>query len=239
MPYRRLPNTDTARLRALETAINKSTKLLPSELAFSQKTLQNIRFFLPSYKQSIDYQKEIFTNQISKNTHFINLQRKTRIHIIHFIQAVNMAIMRKELPEKTREYFGLTEYYNKAPSLSTDREIKEWGEKIIEGESKRIRNGEKAITNPRIIMVKIIYEKFIDARKNIQFLKNSTTRTYDKAIAMRKEADKIILTLWNEIEENFDNLPPEKKREKAKEYGIIYVDHKDEPDNKPDTYENN
>jgi len=228
MPYRRLPNTDVARLRALETAMNKSVRILPSELAFSQKTLQAIRFFLPSYKQSVEYQRETFTNQVSKNTHFINLQRKARMYVSHFIQAVNMAIMRDELPASTRDYYGLTEYGKKVPPLSTDVEIKEWAEKVINGEAKRIQYGETAITSPRIAMVKIKYEQFLEASRNIQFLKTSTNRAYDKVNNMRNEADKIILTLWNEIEETYNDLPPEKKREKAAEYGVVYVYRKGE-----------
>ena len=47
MPYRRLPNTDVARLRALRIAFEKGKELPPFQLAFSQTTLQKIQIESP------------------------------------------------------------------------------------------------------------------------------------------------------------------------------------------------
>ena len=43
MPYRRLPNTDKARLRALNTALKLGDTLLPNELAYSQAIYAKIK----------------------------------------------------------------------------------------------------------------------------------------------------------------------------------------------------
>ena len=40
---------------------------------------------------------------------------------------------------------------------------------------------------------------------------------------LRKEADEIILDIWNEVEEHFSELSDDLKREKAGEYGLTYV----------------
>ena len=40
---------------------------------------------------------------------------------------------------------------------------------------------------------------------------------------LRKDADEIILNIWNEVEERFSDLPDDLKREKATEYGLTYV----------------
>jgi len=39
MPYRRLPNTDAARVRALKTALDKGKEVPPHKLAYSAKTV--------------------------------------------------------------------------------------------------------------------------------------------------------------------------------------------------------
>jgi hypothetical protein len=40
---------------------------------------------------------------------------------------------------------------------------------------------------------------------------------------MRAEADEIILDIWNEVEEYFAGYPEDIKRERAAEYGVVYV----------------
>jgi hypothetical protein len=47
MPYRRLPNTDTARIKAMKTALEKGKELPPNKLAFSSKTIVRLQKFLP------------------------------------------------------------------------------------------------------------------------------------------------------------------------------------------------
>ena len=45
---------------------------------------------------------------------------------------------------------------------------------------------------------------------------------------MRKEADGIVLNIWNEVEKTFSDLPDEEKRYRAQEYGLSYVFRKSE-----------
>ena len=54
MPYRRLPNTDQSRLRALETARMKGKNTQPNQLPFSQKVYLELQTFLPQFQQAID-----------------------------------------------------------------------------------------------------------------------------------------------------------------------------------------
>ena len=45
---------------------------------------------------------------------------------------------------------------------------------------------------------------------------------------MRKEADEIILNLWNEVETTYSDLEEDQKRSKAEKYGLVYVFRKGE-----------
>jgi hypothetical protein len=45
---------------------------------------------------------------------------------------------------------------------------------------------------------------------------------------LRPVADEIILVIWNEVEETFKELSDDLRREKAKEYGLVYVFRKSE-----------
>jgi len=48
MPYRRLPNTDSARIRAMKSALEKGKNLHPFKLAYSQATYVKLKTFLPA-----------------------------------------------------------------------------------------------------------------------------------------------------------------------------------------------
>jgi hypothetical protein len=72
------------------------------------------------------------------------------------------------------------------------------------------------------------YETFLEAYHHQKTLQKNTARALEKLSELRTEADNIIVQIWNEVEESFKDLPDDLKREKAKEYGLIYVFRKNE-----------
>lgn len=55
MPYRRLPNTDQARIRALKTAVVKGDMCDVYDLPVSLKTLGEARIFLSKFETAHSY----------------------------------------------------------------------------------------------------------------------------------------------------------------------------------------
>lgn len=224
MPYRRLPNTDRARFRAIKVAITKGKEIPPFKLAFSQSTLQHAKQFFPAFEQAIIMQKEAQKTQVQRNKDYVNLQKKARLYISHFMQVLNFAILRGEMPASVRKFYGLNENDSKIPALISEQDILEWGEKIITGDSLRVSKGGNYITNPTIAVVKVRYEQFKDAhwkQKGLQEINNSAI---NKVAILRPEADKIIRNVWNEVEAHFENIQDdEERREACQEYGISYV----------------
>ena len=228
MPYRRLPNTDNARYKALLKAYLKGKETPPFKLAFSQSTYQRIVSFLSGFEKTITQQKSALTNQIERNKDYLNLQKKAKLYISHFIQVVNMAIQRSEISGSILDYYKLNGYSRKLPPMNSEEEIIKWGEKIIEGEKQRVRKGMSPITNPTIAVVKVRYEKFLEAYRNQKNLQLANNRAQKDVADLRPEADDIILNVWNEVEESFKDLPDDLRREKATEYGLVYVYRKNE-----------
>ena len=99
----------------------------------------------------------------------------------------------------------------------------QWGNKVVEGEKKRIQNGGSAIYNPSVALVKVKLEEFNDAAMFQQNLRRNTLRSYDKMQELRKQTNDFISQLWNEIEENIKIDSPKQKRQAAQEYGIVYI----------------
>ncbi len=228
MPYRRLPNTDVARLRALRTAHSIGKELPPFKLAYSQSTLQKIQSFLPSFEKVLLECKQAYTKQIEMNKEYLPVLKKAKLFISHFIQVLNMAIARGDLPASEKHFFGLKENVKKLPSLNSEADVIKWGEKLILGESLRTGKGRTHITNPTIAVVKVRYEKFLESYKFQKMLQKNHSRSQEKLEELRKQADKIIINIWNEVENYFNKDTEENKRMKAKEYGLVYVFRKNE-----------
>jgi hypothetical protein len=228
MPYRRLPNTDNARLKALSSALEKGKELPPFKLAYSQKSLQKIQSFLPAFEQALLLQKQAYSFQIDKNKDYQKALKKAKLYISHFIQVMNMAIIRGELPDNTQSYYNLHAYGKNVPPLNTESEILTWGEKLLDGETVRLHKGLTPITNPTIAVVKVRYEQFLDAFNFQKNLQKRNQYNLEKLASLRSKADDIILNIWNEVEKTYNNLPDDLKREKAKKYGIVYVFRKNE-----------
>lgn len=228
MPYRRLPNTDNARLKALKSALQKGKDLPPFKLAFSQGSYGRIQTFLPSYINSLSEHKNCYNLQIEKNKDYNRQLKKAKLYLTHFIQVINMAISRGELASETRKYFGLDEDEKKLPSLQTDEEVIEWGNKLIEGEKTRRMGGLASITNPTIAVVKVHFDNFMEVHNFQDSIKRRYQRAQDDLNNKRSLADQLIQQLWNEVEDTFRDLPEELRREKSSDYGVVYVYRKNE-----------
>lgn len=228
MPYRRLPNTDVARIKALKVAYKKGKELPPFKLAFSQSTYAKIELFINSFEKAMINYKAAYNVQIEKSKDYVILMKKSKLYLSHFIQVVNMAISRGELPEKTRTLYGMDIDEQKVPSLNTEKDMIEWGKKIIEGEAKRIMSGQQPITNPSVAVVKVRFENFVESFNHQKILQQNTTRMLNELDALRAKADDIILNIWNEVEASYKDLPDDLKRERSTDYGLVYVYRKNE-----------
>lgn len=228
MPYRRLPNTDSARLKAMETALRKTDGLPPFQLPFSVPTFQELKYFLPEFKQAIAYQRETLERQTEKHLAHHESLRKARLFISHFIQVLNFAVIRGELKPETRKLFSLDEDAKKLPQLNAEKDVIEWGQKIINGEQSRMMNGLSPITNPNIARVKVHYEDFLHSHKGQKYLQDAHAKAIQKTSDLRSKADNIILKIWNEVEDKYKDYEPEEKRQQAADCGIVYVFRKHE-----------
>lgn len=222
MPYRRLPNTDKARIRALKRAQEMGKKLAPSELAYSPNLYSKISSCLPNFEQTILMQKEAYNKLRLKSNEYKNAAKRIRLYLSHFIQVFNMAVMRGEYKAASRIFFEIDENDTKVPDLSTDNDLLLWGERIITGESKRIAQGETTMQNPKITVIKVYFNEFKDKQKFQKILQDKYLRANLKVSEMRPTVDELILQIWNEVEKYFDEFPAELKREYAKKYGVVY-----------------
>ena len=223
MPYRRLPNTDLARLRAIEAGLELGKRTALKQLAFSQLTLEKLQLFYPQLLGAIRQLNISKQNQFDRSKEYGEIFRKSKLYLSHFLQVVNFAIAREEMKPEVIEFYGLKVNSRATPPLNLEAHILTWGERIIEGEQKRIMKGGSPIYSPSIALVKVHYEEFKEAYRQQKTLQNITNRASVKVAELREQADQLIQQMWNEVENSLIQLSDDEKRERAQHYGIVYV----------------
>ncbi len=228
MPYRRLPNTDAARIRAMKKALEKGQELPPGKMPYSAKTLVRLKRFLPIFEHNIQLQRLAVASQNKKSKDYNEALKKARIFLTHFVRVMNMAIYRGDLQTDARVYFGLATNELTVPSVNTENDLITWGQRIIEGEELRIRKGGSPITNPTIAVVKVRFENFIEAHNSHKTLAKRTFDFTERTGDMRKEADDIILQIWNEVEASLSFMPFGIRKKECEDFGLVYFYRKSE-----------
>lgn len=224
MPYRRLPKTDQARIRALRTAIESSVQNGVYTNVLSHNTFYKAKTFLEKFSQEVDIYKRCVAEQSSKrgNEKYETALKRARMYVSHFIQVLSMSIMRGEIAREKRSYYGLPQDDDTIPNLFSESAVLEWGAKIIEGERRRQGEGGVPVYNPTMGRVSVVYELFKEMYDHQQQLQKRTAEALRNISDMRFEADEIIFEAWGEIENAFSSLTGEARVKKCAEYGIIY-----------------
>ena len=228
MPYRRLPNTDAARIRAMKTALQKGEELPPNKLAFSSKLFVELRRLFILFENNIKLYRYSVNVQNKKSKGYSETLCKTRIYLTHFVKVMNMAIIRGELPVETRTFYGINVNDSTVPSLISENEIVNRGKQIIEGEELRIRQGVNPITNPTIAVVKVWYENFLQVLHNNNTQAKRILDIMKTNISLRKEVDNLISEIWNEVEKTHAAYLEDARKIMNEEYGIVYFYRKHE-----------
>ena len=228
MPYRRLPNTDTARIKAIKTAIEKSENTDFRDLQITTKTLLESKTVLNQFEILCSRYRRMQDIQVKANKSFQGKVKNARMYISHFVQVLYMSVVRFEIKESHLEYYNLETANMVVPDLGSNELILEWGKKIIDGENERISKGGVPIYNPSIAKVNVMFSLFKEGYQTQKLHQKSTLRVMDDVSAYREKVDKVIFDIWEEVEKNSLEMPTEKRLDRNKEYGIVYYYRKGE-----------
>lgn len=227
MPYRRLPNTDQSRIRAITTAIEQ----FGSGKVIDEKSLKDAKSFLSSFENAHHDYLLSLEKQKTASKKYYNQQRMAKLYISHFIQVLNFCVIRNEIKRENKKLYGLDPDTHTVPDLNTESAILSWGSTIIKGEKERIAAGGPPIYNPTIAKVNVYYEVFRDICVEQKMHQKNTNRFLDALSSLRAECDAIILSIWNQVEHHFELEPEEKRRELCEQYGVRYYLRKSEKSN--------
>lgn len=229
MPYRRLPKTDAARLRALKTLLDNNDVYVVRNRFLDWKTLNRAQ---PAYDRLLTANEQYRVSsqaQIRHTAKLERLQRNATIYVSHFVQVLLMSVERGETKRQLLPLYGLEADSTTVPNIKMLERLLEWGEKIIAGEKERIKKGGRPIYNPSIGMVSTHLDIFREAFEQQRRLQQRTQKVVADLQAIRPEVDDILLELWNQIEKHFENEPPEVRFAECRKFGVVYYYRRHEP----------
>ena len=224
MPYRRLPKTDQARIRALKAAVDSSVKGGIFTNVLTHDTYHRAKELLERFSREVAVYKRCVAEQSPKkgNESYEAALKKARMYVSHFIQVLSMCIMRGEVARSKRPYYGLPENEDTVPNLFSEASVLEWGQKIIAGEQRRQGEGGVPIYNPTMGRVSVVFEIFKEMYDRQHMLQTRTAEALANISNMRYDVDELIFEVWGEVEKSFASLSGEARIKKCAEYGVIY-----------------
>lgn len=192
-------------------------------MAISWKSLSAARRFLVKFEAAQRYYTECFARQAKAGQKHQANVKMARLYVSHFIQVLNLAVIRSEIRSSHKEYYGLEPQSGNVPDLSSETQLASWGRKIIDGETRRLSQGGTPIYNPTIAKVKVHYDIFMDSGERQKEYQEATARSLEALSSMRAEADELILDIWNQVERKFEAVSPNEKRlDLCRSYGLVY-----------------
>lgn len=229
MPYRRLPKTDAARLRALKQLLESNDVYTVRNRFIDWKTLNRAQ---PAYDRLLTASEQYRVSHQAQVRHAAKverLQRNAVMYLSHFVQVLLMSVERGETKRPLLKAYGMAEDNTTVPNIKSSDRLMEWGAKIVEGEKARIKQGGRPIYNPSIGMVSTHLDIFREALEQQRRLQQRTQKASADLQVIRPEVDEILLDLWNQIERHFENEPPEVRFAECRKLGVIYYYRRHEP----------
>ncbi len=228
MPYRRLPKTDSARLKTLKTLLDNDDIYTVRNRFVDWKTLNEAKTAYERLQTAVDQYRISFQTQTRHSTRMDKLQRNATIYVSHFLQVLLMSVERGEIKRATLSLYGLDQQATGIPNIKTIAGLLEWGQKAITGEKARMKAGGRPIYNPPIGVVTTHIEIFKEFYGQQQQLMQRTKQNLEDLSQLRPVVDEIIFQLWNQIEAHFQSEPPEVRFAECRKLGVIYYYRKNE-----------
>jgi len=222
MPYRKLPNTDEGRAKALKNAKEKADNTDPTQWAIDAATKARVDAFLPDWEQELAERGEALSGQTQASREEDEAMAETNMYMSHFWQVFNFGIKRGEYSASDRAYYQAPVNNSEIPWELNESEILVWGKRLIDGEAKRTAAGSAAMVNPSIDDVSAKYDAFVAAHNVQSTAKDEYDKEQEDVATRRPEADNLILDVWDEVEFTYRKDDPPSKRRKAREWGVVY-----------------
>lgn len=228
MPYRRLPKTDAARLKALKTLLSNDDIYTVRKNFVDWQLLSKAQSAYEKLLTANEQYNVMLKAQVRYAPKVEQLQHNATMYASHFLQVLFFAIERKEIKAQQLTLYDLPVDATTIPYMKTAETLLERIPKIIAGEKQRIKKGGRPIYNPTISMVSTHFEIFKEMYEKQRVVIKRTQKTLEEIQQQRPNIDSLLLEIWNQIEKHYEKDPLEIRIEECRKLGVVYYYRRNE-----------
>lgn len=227
MPTRRLPNSDATLTVALQRAHTKLQPMPAADRPVSAPTVDALHLFLTTSgtnwpQLQVDASVALVAQGAATRSYQAAFAKGV-MYVSHFVQVLNLAITRGELPVEVRAYYGLDLNDTTIPPLTADADLQLWGPRLIAGEAARVAAGGTPMQFPSITDVESRYTTFVTAGETARTAQAEYQRRLDLIAAQRPEAERLVNEVWDDIENHYRREETSARRRLCRAFGVVYV----------------
>jgi hypothetical protein len=219
----KIPDKDEDRITTIRTAIDREEILPESERVLLDGEILEFKYFVRRYEGEKAVLMHAEEEKTKATAQYEELLKNARMYISHFIQVLQLTVIRKEIRKEHLSLYGFkTDTELTVPDLSTEESVMSWGEKIIHGEKERINHGGIPLYNPTIAKVKVHYELLREIIQSLKIYNQNLLRHRESISEMRQNAAGYIENIWLRIDEKYRCESKEKYNSIIKSYKLIF-----------------
>lgn len=228
MPYRRLPKTDAARLKALKTLLDNDDIYTVRNNVVDWRLLNAAQTAYDKLYTACGQYKLMLKAQTRQTPKVDRLLRNASMYVSHFLQVLFLSVERKEIKSVNLALYGLDSDTTALPNIKSADGLLEWAPKVVAGEKARVKKGGRPIYNPTIGMVSTHYEIFREVYEKQRLVMLRTQRALEAVQRQRPEVDSLLLGIWNQVEKHFEGEPMEIRLAECRKLGVVYYYRRNE-----------
>jgi hypothetical protein len=223
MPRRQLPRSNDARTKALNACLAKANATTdPAQRLISPDQIMRLSNSAGQWGTVTGSLADLLRAQTLATKLDGERFDKLAQLISHYIQVMNLAIDRGEIPAEDRALYQLDVNDGNVPSLTAADDVKLWAGRVITGEGKRVAAGGPPMAMPTAAQVALALEHFNEAELAQSNAKTAYDLGQEAVNALEPGVDDLIKELWDTIEFALRNDDPSSLRRKAREWGVVY-----------------
>lgn len=230
MPYKRTPQTDAARVRAIKLML-KAYKVFVVDIT---EEPMKVRAVTDAYNTELKTIGAQFITEVEQRDFALSDQstatteKDAALNVLrkvctHFIIVMNLGIDRGVYLPAIRSEFGLDINHDSVPPMGREAEVYDWAQRIISAETRRIADGGLPMQNPSLADVQHAFDIY-DPLRDEQLRKKSQFDLEQEDVAeMREKIDELLKDGWDQVEFYFRKDEPSSLRRKARSWGVEYA----------------
>ncbi len=228
---RRLPYTNIARLKAINTFKTAYDATPPGTLTLPADIITNLPLMQSDYSTkyyNVEAKEAALTLAQSLEGEDAD---KLGLIVNHFLQVMRFTVTRSvafedgNWAENDIDYYNLDETGGNMPDINTVEDILVWAGHVVNGEAARKTDKPAApdMTNPTSLEVNALIAPVTARTGAVVAATVALTASRSQLEEQNQDADKFILSSWNFMEANLTSLDAAARRNVLRQYGVVFI----------------